>query len=180
MVHPKLISSPNAYAPGSLSHSFDYLNSVWRLKFGKMQRLFQLRSAASTAGLEEPCKSKDEFQARMSSLSDIIKCFDIPDSLLGGVSIPPDQTINRLRAALAHIVAGGLSMDLTAALSTLTAVNDLRVSFQHASTRVNQVTAFKSLGITFPGTDWSEDWDRVRSLTAGALRLIAEEIDRHT
>jgi hypothetical protein len=131
--------------------------------------------------MEAHCTTRDEFEARLSSLSDTIKSFDIPDRLIKGSSIPQDQTIKRLNIAVSQFGGGAApSGHFTAAISTLSAVNELRVSFQHGATKANQASAFKTLGIASPGADWSSDWDTIRGLAATALGAIAEELNKYT
>ena len=47
-----------------------------------------------TTRLESSCGTRQEFEACMTSLADIIKSFDIPDKLITSGSIPgPEQTL---------------------------------------------------------------------------------------
>jgi hypothetical protein len=176
VVEPEASSPVPRYTTPMLTVALDYLNTVWRLKFGTDRALIRLRSAATTAALETGCSTREEFQSRLSDLADAFNLFDVPAG-----NLPKESgTIKRLAACLKDLLDSGEMERADRALKTLEAVNETRVAFQHTSTRANLASAFNALGIPSPRPGWGECWDIVRARTAHALTIISTELNRHT
>src|SRR5262249_8580459 len=86
----------------TLPEAFDFLDTCWRLAFGKKQALLRLRNVTGTVMLSLPCATRDEFNTRLSALADMFKSMDVPDELLPKErrQIAKDQTFSRLLACL--------------------------------------------------------------------------------
>ena len=53
IVAPREEDKPPIYAPPALTQALDFLDTVWRLRFGKTEALLKLPSATSIANLSE-------------------------------------------------------------------------------------------------------------------------------
>ena len=95
---------PMRYLSPALSLAFDFLDTVWRLKFGRKHKLLQLRLLTPTTDLERDCLTREEFQSRLSALADTLKSMRIDDQLLKDYpkkgDITPEQSFNRLLVSL--------------------------------------------------------------------------------
>ncbi len=180
IVEPEQPSAVPHYTAPGLTQSLDYLDAIWRLKFGARNNLIRIRSASATAALETNCSSREEFRSRLSDLADVLKLLNVPDALLSGEEIPPDQTFRRLASCLKSILDSEEMERVDRALKTLGAVNEARVALQHSATRANLARAFNTLGIPLPQPGWGECWDIVRAQAARALTVLSSELNRHT
>jgi hypothetical protein len=66
------VPAPAPLSPLGLPESFDALDAIWRLAFGKNKRLLALNTASGPAALPMGCATRDEFDSRLSVLNDII------------------------------------------------------------------------------------------------------------
>jgi hypothetical protein len=178
-------SPPRPYVAPALSHALDFLGAVWRLKFGKRQRLIQPTRVTPIADLERDCSTREELQSRLSALADTFKLIRIDDQLLGDHprkdQIRPEQSFKRLEAALENVLPSESLDRVKTAIRQLAAINDLRVTAQHSETSANRAVSLKTLGIAdYPDASWKEMWDQVRSRAASALGTIATELNAVT
>jgi hypothetical protein len=67
-----------------LTRALDFLDTAWRLRFGKSQALVGLASATSIAALERDCATDQDFADRVIALGDVLSALSISDSLLDG------------------------------------------------------------------------------------------------
>lgn len=162
--------------PSALPEAIDSLDTSWRLAFGKNRPLTKLRSATVVAGIVMPCSSRDDFKARLSDIDDIMKKFSVADDLMDEPKPPVNETFNRIRAALAGRLDDDDLARVDEALTTLRAVNRLRVGFQHSERADEIPTAYSKLGMSSPSEDWQAAWETVRSRTTGALRSLTEVV----
>jgi hypothetical protein len=99
---------PMSYLSPAISLAFDFLDAVWRLKFGKEHKLLQLRLLTPTTDLERGCSTREEFQSRLSALADTLKSMRIDDQLLKDHpkkgDIRREQSFKRLLASLARSI----------------------------------------------------------------------------
>jgi hypothetical protein len=179
-VKPEFVSTVESYQPALLSQALDHLDAVWRLKFGRANRLVRLYSAVEAGALEADCSTRDEFSARLSNLDDILKAMVLSNDLVKDESIRESETLKRLTACLRPILDADQMDQVHAAIGTLAAVNELRVAAQHSLTRANPAAAYNRLGIPYPPTSWKNTWNQVRSRVAQAVNAISSELNKHT
>ena len=65
LVLPREEDKPPNYVAPSLTRALDFVDTAWRLRFGKSRRLVDLPSAASTAALERDCATEQDFADRI-------------------------------------------------------------------------------------------------------------------
>lgn len=161
------------YPPGALAEALDSLDTSWRLAFDN-ESIIQLRNASEIVGLGLNCTSLEEFKSRVSELSDLVKNFEVAAELLpDGESVPRDQTLRRLRAALEPRVEPEELPTVVEAIADLQAINRIRVGYQHAGAADELPTHYDRLGIASPSSDWEDTWDAVRARATAAIQTLA-------
>lgn len=84
-------------SPLSLPESFDVLDAVWRLAFGKTKRLVSLTTITSPAALSLGCTTRLEFESRLSALADILDKLKVDKALIPQ-TLPADSVQGSLRS----------------------------------------------------------------------------------
>ena len=171
---------PTLASPLTLPEAFDFLDTVWRLAFGKKRGLLRLRSTTDTVSLVLACSTRDEFKSRVSALDDIFKSMEIPDGIL---EIELDEsnkghTFVRLLACLETRLETIDYQEVEQAVNALRAVNEVRVAFQHSGAASRLPDALRKLGIPYPPSQWGDAWDRIRAKVSEALHIIREKVRR--
>ena len=163
-------------SPLALPEALDFLDTAWRLAFGKRQALLRLRETTSIAKLSQSCTTRADFESQLSALADILKAMDIPDALLSKTpEINKDQTFTRLLDCLQTRLEESDYQEVERAVGTLRTVNDVRVALQHSGSARELPTSLAKLGIRYP-PQWGDAWDRIRAATIEALRVIREKV----
>jgi hypothetical protein len=166
-------------SPLALPEALDFLDTAWRVAFGKRQALLRLRDTLSIAKLSQACTTRADFESQLSALADILKAMDIPDALLSKTrEINKDQTLTRLLDCLQTRLEGSDYQEVERAVSTLRTVNEIRVALQHSGASRELPTSMAKLGIPYP-PQWGDAWDRIRAATIEALRVIREKVLRY-
>lgn len=163
-------------SPLALPETLDFLDTAWRVAFGKRHALLRLRDTTSSAKLSQACTTRADFESQLSALADILKAMDIPDALLSKTrEIPKDQTFTRLLDCLQTRLEGSDYPEVERAVSMLRTVNDIRVALQHSGATRELPASMAKLGISYP-PQWGDAWDRIRASTIEALRVIREKV----
>jgi hypothetical protein len=163
-------------SPLALPEALDFLDTAWRVAFGKKRELLKPRGITNNARLSQPCATREEFEAGLSALTDIMKNIDIPDDLLNNTAIQKHETVNRLSDCLKKHLADPVDhQDIENAADTLRSVNKIRNALQHSGASTELLTIFSKLGISYP-PQWGSAWDRIRAATIEALRIIREKV----
>jgi hypothetical protein len=168
-----LVPAPPAAAPVLVSPltvvtAFDYLDAVWRGRFG--QRLLVVPGAERPARLAFDAANAMEFDNRLSALGEIIKGFSIPGGSKAG-------SLQQMEAFLAqHLGADSMSR-VRSALTVLHHVTHIRNAGQHIEATTKAAAAMPTFGLRFPITDYMAAWHSVRAHVAEALDAIRDEID---
>jgi hypothetical protein len=158
--------------PAALAEAADFLDLAWRLVFGRP--LLRLRSATDIAGLALAAETREDFEARVSDVGDLLKNFDIPDEILpSDITFPAEQTLKRLAAALKLRLSGDEHERMERAVRILTAVARVRAGTQHSDASQGLPVAFERLDLRFPPDSWHEAWDQVRSKVTATLSDLA-------
>jgi hypothetical protein len=172
---PTLISAA-VTPPRTLLEALDFLDTSWRLAFEK-RPLARLPSATALADLASPVSTREEFQSRMSQLGDTLKSLEVSAELLAsGDSFPVEQSVNRMRSALAGRLDPDAMAEAEGALGVLSRATRIRVAFQHHDAASELPAAFAAFGVSYPPRDWGDTWDSVRSQVTAALLLLAERV----
>lgn len=163
------VTLPRDDPPLGFAAALDSFDTLWRLKYGK--RLVVLPSAFSVASLEYEARTPEDFDARLSSLGQILKGFDIPAGR--GASGHP---VMRLHAAMQRDLPVEAHQRVAGAVATLEAAVFVRNARQHAPAAPQAVAALKVLGTTYPITDWSSTWSLIQRQVTLALWDLREEL----
>jgi hypothetical protein len=153
-----------------LSDAFDHLDLAWRLHTSK--RLVQIPRASVVARLTQPVLSKDEFDSRCSSLSDLLSCLDVPVS---GDLNNTSKPLQRLEVAL-PAMTGDAGPTAVAAVGVLLQVAGVRNSQQHPGSAARYDRAWTALGIPRFGSDWANAWHQIQIVTIDALTTLREAL----
>ncbi|MGB2569274.1 hypothetical protein ACPFP2_12595 [Micromonospora citrea] len=159
--------SPVLGSPLSLVASLDYLDVVWRLRFGV--GLLVIPSAERAARIVFGAATAEEFDNRLSALGEMFKGFDVPGDQQQG-------TLRRLRAFLAAHLTDEAIARVDAALTTLRNVTHIRNAGQHMDASPNAVAALPSFGLTYPISDFGRAWQSVQAYVVLALDALREEV----
>jgi hypothetical protein len=163
--------------PLALLEAFDFLSVVWDSKF-KAGRLIRSLGTAPPASLMQPCATRDEFKSRLSDFSDILKMFQIDDSLLSNPqAIPKDQTGNRIKEVAKQKLPANEAVRVDAAVGRLRWINEIRTGMQHGAVAKKAQQGAAAIGLAWPTTDWAAAWNHVRGVAVEALRELRQAID---
>jgi hypothetical protein len=167
-----------AYLAPALARALDNLDTVWRLRFGRSQRLLVMPSVQSIASVELDCTTRGDFTQRLIALGDILGGLAVSNHLFD-----PEQgsdrwlSLRRLEAVLNKCIndeasrargLGGVAM--------LRSVIALRDGSAHggSTARLAAAKAERELGINlFPNESWIYTWNLLRSRITEAVYLIA-------
>lgn len=169
-------TAPSPAHPSSLTlpEAIDYLDTVWRLRFSK--RLFNLPGAARTASLSLPCSTSDEFDARLSALSDLLDRMDLPRPDTPSETGNPPKSLDKLYAFLVQAIPPDSHGRLEEAVRLLRKILALRRGQQHHGAHNATVAAATELGFAAQIGDWGALWEQVRATVVQALNTIREEL----
>ncbi len=172
IIQPPPARSPILQSSLGLPEAIDYLDVVWRLRFGR--KLVSLPGAEKTVELASPCATSEEFRSRVSAIADLLSRIDVPD---------PDQgletregSLSRLDSFLQTRLDDVASSRVTDAIEILRAVTSIRASSQHHGAHPRGARGFDALGVPYPPNDWGEAWAHVQLATIDALNTIRDEV----
>ena len=173
IVPPRPKAAPTPPPALALVQAFDYLDVVWRLAF-KAQLVF-VPNAERAARLAFPANTAEEFDNRLSALSEMMKGLRVPLVSGGQREWGP---LKRMGAYLSDKVGSEGSSRVLDVVKTLQAVTDVRNSGQHVGVFMDgtAVTAYATLGLSFPVFDHRAAWDAVQAHVIVALDVLREEI----
>ncbi|MEU5961966.1 hypothetical protein ABZ777_12255 [Micromonospora parva] len=157
---------PTLPSPLGLAAAFDYLNVVWRLRFGK--QLVHLPGAERTTRLAFDAQTPEEFDNRLSALVEMIKGLAVPGDAGG-----PSQ---RLQTFLRLHLEDDAMARVDHAASTLHAVTQVRNAGQHVDASARAARALAKLGLEYPLRQPVSDWRRIQTKVIEALDAIRDEI----
>jgi hypothetical protein len=166
-------------SPLGLAESFDMLDAVWRLAFGKNKRLVAPNTVFGPAGLSLGCANRAEFESRLSALADLIGRLKVDASLLAP-NLAPDAikgSLDGLEQCLKFKLPAAQHPAITDAIGTIRRVSQARNAIQHGITEGGGLTArLRTLGIHDAPPNWAGAWDSIRLQTANALTIIRNEL----
>lgn len=160
------VAVPESVSPLSLVTAFDYLDVVWRLRFGR--QLVYVPSAERATRLTLDAATADEFDSRLSALGEMFKGLDVPGTGAG--------TFDRMRAFLNAKLPTEAMARVTPAIATLQKVTHIRNAGQHVGASRQAAEALPTLGITFPIVDHQTAWRAVQAHVVQALDTLRVEI----
>ena len=174
LIEPDPVAPPQWATSVKLSAAVDSLDDVWRLAYGKW--LFQMRGAERIASLDAEVASRDEFQARLSVLGDLLRTATEGLRGGGGERRQRHRPLAPLSAALKERVDESEHERVLTAVDTLEAVTAIRDSRQHsgASHRLLEVSGV--LGISYPILDWAAAWQTIVGQAVAAFGTIRDEL----
>ncbi len=155
----------------ALPEAIDYLNVVWRERAGSV--LFRVRRAEAAAKVALDCNSRDEFDARLSALCNLVSHLQLPGH-------PQEQELAGLKPYLGRILPEDGRARAQKAVTTLQALYAVRASRQHSGGDADRKAGrgMRELGLQLPTADWAAVWQQVRAVTVDALNTIREEVER--
>lgn len=166
---PPTVPAPRYPSPRELPAALDYLNTVWRLRFGT--RLLLLDSAERTCTLALDIDTAEEFDARLTALGDIFKSFQV--GATPGVSGHP---VDRIAAFLLTHLDEVAAHRVDRAVGVLRAIVDIRNGSQHSNASPQAANALVQLDLAYPVVNWATAWYQVRAHAVEALDALREEI----
>jgi hypothetical protein len=168
---PDTISADAAQlvSPFTLPASLDYLDTVWRLKFG--DGLVVPPGVERAARLAFDVGSVEEADSALSALAEVFKNFQVPGT--PGVGGHPLQ---RLGPFLATHVPPEVRPQVEHAIGVFDAARQLRASSEHFGAQPRAVAALGTLGLTYPVMDWPAAWHQIQRAVSHACDVIRLEI----
>jgi hypothetical protein len=173
---PQPAAVPAAPSPLGLVANLDYLNTVWRLRQGAP--LFVVASAERAAKLAFPAQTSEEFDSRLSGLSEILRRLDVPR--VNGKAKPKkprDRPLGVFENHVLTLVDPSSEGRVRQAIATLESVIFVRDAGQHSPAGERAVAALTDLGIGYPPGDWGQAWETVSAQTVEALSALREELE---
>jgi hypothetical protein len=164
-------ADPPPFSPLSLPEAFDNLDLAWRLATGK--RLLRVPRATLVARLTLPVVNAEDFQSRLSAVSDLISNLAVPQGDLEATS----KSLARLDAELKRRLPDGPAGALDA-VKTLRHVSGLRNSQQHQGSTARYDRARAALGLRRFESDWPKAWEHLATATVTALVTLRDELTR--
>jgi hypothetical protein len=171
-------------SPLTLPQTLDYLGYVLaeHPAWPKGTRLVSAPDLESAGSIALPARTSEEFEARISSVWNVINSFGTP-------TIPPDVVEARYGGTkqgsisqLAYWLENQLDAEplahVNTALTQIRAVRRIRVRAAHAgaSTRADGLRAQLVLGLPEYITDWDQAWKQVVARLASAFDVVRQEV----
>ncbi len=156
-------------SPFTLPGSIDYLDAVWRLRFG--ERLVVPPGVERSARLAYAAASPEETDNRLSALAELLKQLNVPGA--PGVSGHP---LSRLRRFLTDALPQEAHARVYGAIEVLDAARQARAASQHQAAQRDAIDAYHVLGLSFPVTNWSAAWQRIQAVVTLAFDAIRDEL----
>lgn len=170
-VSPPINEQPTVspFSPFTLPASFDYLDAVWRLRFGST--LVVPPGVERSARLAFTATTNEEADSRLSALAELLKNLNVPGTPgVGGHAL----------ARLQEFLLANLPVEAHArvinSIEILDAARGMRVGGQHHAAASGFIAACSRLNIEYPVSNWSEAWARIQSMIATAVDAIRDEI----
>jgi hypothetical protein len=156
-------------SPFTLPAAIDYLDVVWRLRFGKA--LVVPAGVERSARLAFDATTPEEADSRLSALAELLKNLQVDGT--PGIGGGP---LGRLVPFLTEKLPAESHQRITDAVATLDAARKLRVSGQHFSAQTDAVAAHRRLGLPYPVADWPGAWSQVQRAVTVAIDAIRDEL----
>ena len=156
-------------SPFTLPAAIDYLDVVWRLRFG--EHLVSPPGVERSARLAFYATSAAEADSRFSALAELLKGLNVPGS--PGVGGHP---LARLGPFLESQLPVESHERIRDAVALLDAARQVRAGAQHQAALTRSIDGLNLLGIGFPVYDWPAAWHQVQIDTAHAFDSIRDEI----
>jgi len=153
-------------SPLGVVTAFDYLDVVWRVRFG--HKLHHVPSAARAAQLAFDATTAEELDSRLSALGEMFKGLNPRGTKEG--------SFDRLAAFLATHLPEAAMDRVRQAIETLRLVTHVRNAGQHVGASPQAARALPKLGLSYPITDHQAAWRVVQARVIGALDTIREEV----
>jgi hypothetical protein len=157
----------------SLPEAIDYLDVVWRLRFG--QPLFAAFGATAGAKLGSGCSTQDEFDSRMSALADVLGHIKVPDPERDGVPKSPGS-LERLRMCLVEVLPDERHERIALEIGHLKDLARIRAGAQHRDAAADAAARYLRLDLDYPPRDLDSAWRHLSARAVSALNAIREEV----
>jgi len=174
--HPVAADLPTAYPPLALVEALGYLDAVWRYRLkgpllGRNQPVSWVRLAQSAA-------STDEFDARLSALTDVLVHLDVrlPAAEESDALAAKEGSLLRLRRRLRLELDALPSSRVDEAIETLRSIVRIRAGGQHSGLGSETASAFRALRLPYPPLDYAVAWEQIRSRAIDGVNAIRQEI----
>jgi hypothetical protein len=156
-------------SPFTLPASLDYLDAVWRLKFGA--GLLVPPGIERSARLAFDVGTVEEADSALSALAEVLKTLDVP-----GVKGLGGHPLQRLTPYLGQYLTAEATPHVSQAVEVLDAARRLRASAQHTGAKPDAIAAYEILGLPYPVVDWPAAWRRIQQAVSYACDIIRQEI----
>ena len=162
-------------SPLVLAEAFDFLDAQWRLAFGRDRALLSVSTVSEATGIAAPCGTREQFESRMSDLTDLVARMVVADDLLPQGD-RPTGSLNRIESSLRAKLSGEGFERAASAIRKLRRVQSIRTALQHSGAAPNLPRALRDLGIDHMLPDWSALWARIMTIAYQALRDLRSEV----
>ena len=166
---PQVTTRPELASPFTLPASLDYLDAVWRLKFGA--GLLVPPGIERSARLAFDVGTVEEADSALSALAEVLKMLEVP-----GVQGVGGHPLQRLVPYLGQYVTAESTLQVSQAVEVLNAARRLRASAQHTGAQPDAIAAYEVLGLPYPVIDWPAAWRRIQQAVSYACDVIRQEI----
>lgn len=166
--------------PLALPEALDFLDTVWRLCFGR-RALLGLNTAKDVASIGQDAHTRSEFEERVIDLGDLISNLKIDDQDLPAET--PDAmrkgSLNRLEAALTQRLGAEEYQRCEASIGLLRRLVGMRNGFAHSGAAKDLPRQFGAFGLAYPPTDWGKAWDVIRFKAIAAVGSVRDALQRN-
>jgi hypothetical protein len=162
-------SAVTFHSPFTLPAAIDYLDAVWRLRYGSA--LVNPPGVERSARLAFDATSPEEADTRFSALAELLKGLSVP-----GVAGVGGHPLTRLGPFLESELPVESHDRIRGAIALLDAARQVRAGPQHSGAVSKAIDGLNLLGIGYPVYDWPGAWQQVQIVASTAFDAIRDEI----
>ncbi len=166
---PRVTATPEFASPVTLPAWLDYLDAVWRLRFGA--GLLVPPGIERSARLALDVEAVEEADSALSALAEVLKTLAVP-----GVEGVGGHPLSRLVPYLGRYLTEQSTLRVSQAVEVLNAARQLRAGAQHTGAQPDAIAAYAILGLPYPVVDWPAGWRRIQQAVSYACDIIRQEI----
>lgn len=166
---PSYDSTPRYQSPFTLPAAIDYLDVVWKLKFGEY--LVTHVGLERSARLADDIATPEELDSCLSALAELFKGLKV-----SGKPGLDGHPLIRLSGFLKDKLSEESYRRVENAVEIMNAARTLRHAGQHYGSHDTAPGKWAIFGIDYPIFDWPSAWRQIQTIVAGAVDAIRSEI----
>lgn len=169
----RAVSAPPADVARRASDEIDYFSLVYRDRYGA--KVWSIPQARTISELFGECGGAEDFQRRVASLADLLSQLAPHAQLGAGMDVNSEgQKVGSL-VALERLMQRDYP-EAVPAVQTLRRIADARNAFPVHTRSEKLLSTLRSLGVSFPATDWDLAWRQVLTAFWEAIRDIRSSL----